>query len=81
MDNWLPGILRIAFGAEDPKTAFEGTLAALTGEAAEPSEQDPQSAEPAGDAEPGLTAIEEEVSRLLAEAAHDSEPQPPAQPS
>jgi hypothetical protein len=75
IDNWLPGLLRVAFGAEDPATAYATTLAALRGdhtpvECADGGEAD---SEP----EPELTAIEQEVSRLLAERHSDPDPPPP----
>jgi hypothetical protein len=79
MDNWLPGILRVAFGSEDPRTAFDATIAAFSGKAIEPSAQDPPLDEMAADRGQPLTAIEEEVSKLLAEG--DSEPDSKAPPS
>jgi hypothetical protein len=76
LDNWLPGILRVAFGSDDPRTAFDATLAALAGETVEQPEAEAELNDSTTDSAPDLTAIEEEVARLLAE--RDGEADSPA---
>jgi hypothetical protein len=75
MDNWLTGLLRVAFGSETSAVAYAAALEALNSQQGElattPTEVDRQGCE----AEPELTAIEQEVSKLLAE--RDTEPDSP----
>jgi hypothetical protein len=75
IENWLPGLLHVAFGAEDPATAYVTALDAIRigGSQPDPSETDEAESQRA----PELTAIEQEVSRLLAEADRDVESPPP----
>jgi hypothetical protein len=63
LDNWLPGLLRVAFGSVDPKTAYVSVLDSLRAQQSEPSHGD---SDVVGDADKEvgveLTAIEQEVS-------------------
>jgi hypothetical protein len=72
IENWLPGLLRVAFGSDDPATAYQTMLDALNchhNEAASTEGGDPDSSY---EAEPELTAIEQEVARLLADSDSES---------
>jgi hypothetical protein len=72
IDNWLPGLLRVAFGSVDPATAYAAALDALRGDQPLTESIDDNDAS-ASEVEPvlELTAIEQEVSRLLAEQDSD----------
>jgi hypothetical protein len=76
IDNWLPGLLRVAFGADDPATGYARVLEALR------SEQTPleaaEDSEAAADPGLELTAIEQEVAQLLADGDCDQESPPPS---
>jgi hypothetical protein len=75
MDNWLPGLLRVAFGSEDPATAYAARLEALQGQQTDPGATDEENVSTGDDhVERELTPIEQEVSRLLAERDGDPEP-------
>lgn len=67
MDDWIPGLLRVAFGSEDPRVVYESLLSTF----AAPSRDgapglEGQDQEVQGELEPELTPIEEEIARLLA---------------
>jgi hypothetical protein len=75
IENWLPGLLRVAFGAEDPATAYATALDALRSD--QPAVDEPDTGAAEADSVRELSAIEQEVARLLAEAdgAAESPPQ------
>jgi hypothetical protein len=68
IENWLPGLLRVAFGSDDPADAYAATLDGLMGHTCEPmvSEREAEV-----QTEHELTAIEQQVLELLAE--HDGQ--------
>jgi hypothetical protein len=74
IENWLPGLLHVAFGAEDPATAYATALDAIRIGGSQPDLPEPDEAE--SQPAPELTAIEQEVSRLLAETDRDAESPP-----
>ena len=79
VDNWLRGLLQVAFGSEDPARAYAAALDALRGDQP-PADCTADNAQPASGVEPEaeLTAIEQEVSRLLAEHDADAEASGPS---
>ena len=77
IENWVPGLLRVAFGSEDPASAYSNMLDALTCQRTEPERMDGDEADSGSKAEPELTTIEQEVARLLADS--DSESSAPAE--
>lgn len=64
IENWVHGLLRVAFGSEEPATAYRTALDALDGVPVGETVSEPQAE---------LTAIEQEVSRLLTEPDGDAE--------
>jgi hypothetical protein len=74
MDNWLAGLLRVAFGSDDPAIAYANVLEGLKSD--HTSAQDSEEGEIFTESEPELSAIEQEVSRLLADRDCDPEPPP-----
>lgn len=60
VDDWLPGMLRVAFGNESAEASYETQLAEWQGDEGDEDETE-------GDSQPRrtLTQLEEEISRLL----------------
>jgi len=77
IDNWLPGLLRVAFGAEDSASAYATTLADLRSSQTEPPISDTEEVQHP-EAEPELTAIEQEVLKLLEDRHCQPDSPPPA---
>lgn len=75
IENWLPGLLRVAFGSEDPATAYQVLLDALNSQQIEPGSSNADEPEFGPEVEPDLTAIEQEVARLLADSDSGSSAQ------
>lgn len=74
VENWLPGLLRVAFGSEEPAAACAVTLQALRCHHA--SVEGSESSDADSELDPELTAIEQEVARLLADRDLDTQPPP-----
>ena len=72
IDNWLPGLLRVAFGSADPAIAYQAMLDALNCHHSEPDRTDGDEPESRSEAEPELIAIEQQVARLLADSNSES---------
>ena len=77
IENWLPGLLRVAFGSDDPATAYQTMLDALNSQHRKAENADDED-EPDSvtETEAELTAIEQEVLRLLADRNCETESPP-----
>ena len=79
VENWLPGLLRVAFGSEDPSTAYSNMLEALRSQRPQAEDADDEDKPDAvTETEAELTAIEQEVLRLLGDKDCDTDSLPPA---
>ena len=78
IENWLPGLLRVAFGSENPAAAYASTLEALRCEQSSAESADADDPQAEAEPEPELTNIEQEVARLLADRDVDAESPPAA---
>jgi hypothetical protein len=78
IDNWLTGLLRVAFGSDDPGAAYEATLSALRSDQSEAPTAIEEAGGPDRDAEHELTAIEQEVLKLLADRDCQPDSPPPS---
>jgi hypothetical protein len=78
VENWLPGLLRVAFGSEDPSSAYSNMLEALTSQHRQPEDSGEDEPDSVSETDSGLTAIEQEVLRLLSDKDCDTESLPPA---
>jgi hypothetical protein len=79
IDNWLPGLLCVAFGSEDPGSAYAATLAVLRSDQSEvPTSDTDEVGHDDGNTESELTEIEQEVRKLLAERECQPDSPPPS---
>jgi hypothetical protein len=80
VENWLPGLLRVAFGSEDAASAYSSMLEALTSQdgQVEGTDTGEDESDSVSEPEPELTAVEQEVLRLLGDKDCDTESPPPA---